>query len=60
VAAETGGPQIGQTLLAKADALGADLIVMGAYTHSRLRQLIMGGVTRHLLHGATVPLLLCH
>jgi nucleotide-binding universal stress UspA family protein len=33
---------------------------MGAYTHSRLRQLILGGVTRHVLHAANLPVLLCH
>jgi nucleotide-binding universal stress UspA family protein len=38
----------------------ADLIVMGAYTHSRLLQLILGGVTRHLLEEARVPLLMAH
>lgn len=47
------------------DALGqmsedADLLVMGAYTTSRLRELILGGVTRHMLDTATVPLLLAH
>jgi nucleotide-binding universal stress UspA family protein len=38
----------------------ADLLVMGAYTHSRLRELIMGGVTRHVLEQATPPLLMAH
>lgn len=38
----------------------ADLLVMGAYTHSRLRQLILGGVTRHVLERATLPLLMAH
>lgn len=38
----------------------ADLLVMGAYTHSRLRQLILGGVTRHVLEHATLPLLMAH
>jgi nucleotide-binding universal stress UspA family protein len=33
---------------------------MGAYTHSRLRQLILGGVTRHMLHHAGVPVLMMH
>lgn len=41
-------------------AIGADLLVMGAYTHSRLRQLILGGVTRHMLHHATIPVLMTH
>ena len=33
---------------------------MGAYTHSRMRQLILGGVTRHVLAEATVPLFMAH
>jgi nucleotide-binding universal stress UspA family protein len=33
---------------------------MGAYTHSRLRQLILGGTTRHVLEQATMPLLMAH
>jgi nucleotide-binding universal stress UspA family protein len=33
---------------------------MGAYTHSRLRQLILGGVTRHILDNASIPVLLSH
>jgi nucleotide-binding universal stress UspA family protein len=54
------GHQVGQTLLDEAARRGADMVVMGAYTHSRLRQLILGGVTRHVLHAATLPVLLCH
>lgn len=54
------GSHVGQSLLDEAAALGADLIVMGAYTHSRLRQLILGGVTRHVLHSATLPVLMSH
>jgi nucleotide-binding universal stress UspA family protein len=54
------GGQVGNGLLAQAASLGADLVVMGAYTHSRLRQLVMGGVTRHVLYAATLPVLLSH
>jgi nucleotide-binding universal stress UspA family protein len=50
----------GVALLSQATALGADLVVMGAYTHSRLRQLILGGVTRHVLHDSPLPVLLSH
>ena len=42
-----------------ADA-GVDLLVMGAYTHSRMRQLILGGVTRHVLEEAAIPLFMAH
>ncbi len=38
---------------------GADLLTMGAYSHSRLRQLILGGVTRHVLENADIPVLMC-
>lgn len=38
----------------------ADLVVMGAYTHSRLRELILGGVTRFMLEESTLPLLMAH
>jgi nucleotide-binding universal stress UspA family protein len=50
----------GEELLAQATAAGADMLVMGAYTHSRLRQLILGGVTRHVLHHAAMACLMCH
>jgi nucleotide-binding universal stress UspA family protein len=35
-----------------------DLLVMGAYAHSRLRQQILGGVTRHILEHATLPVMM--
>ncbi len=54
------GANAGNVLLEQCAALNADLLVMGAYTHSRLRQLILGGVTRHVLGHAQVPCLLCH
>ncbi|HIJ38665.1 MAG TPA: universal stress protein [Rhodospirillaceae bacterium] len=50
----------GPALMAEAVRLDADLVVMGAYTHSRLRQLILGGVTRQVLRDAPLPVLLCH
>jgi nucleotide-binding universal stress UspA family protein len=50
----------GKALSDEAKAMGADLIVMGAYTHSRLRQLILGGVTRHMLQAADLPVFLSH
>jgi nucleotide-binding universal stress UspA family protein len=40
--------------------LGASMIVMGAYGHSRLREFLLGGVTRHLLSECGLPLLLAH
>jgi hypothetical protein len=50
----------GEVLLAKADELGCDLIVKGAYTQSRLRQMIFGGTTRHILANARLPVLMAH
>jgi nucleotide-binding universal stress UspA family protein len=50
----------GDVLLSRAFDLGADLIVMGAYGHSRMREMVLGGVTRHLLQHMTVPVLLSH
>ncbi len=50
----------GEVLFKDCAQIGADLIVMGAYTRNRLRQLILGGVTRHALENAAVPLLMAH
>jgi nucleotide-binding universal stress UspA family protein len=47
-------------ILEEAQSLGADLIVMGGYAHSRLRELVFGGATRDLLRSATIPLLMAH
>jgi nucleotide-binding universal stress UspA family protein len=51
---------VGAGLLAAAAAFNADLVGMGAYSHSRLRQLILGGVTRHVLSHAAMPVLMAH
>jgi nucleotide-binding universal stress UspA family protein len=50
----------GETILRKAEELGCDLIVKGAYTQSRLRQMIFGGATRHILANANLPVLMAH
>ena len=50
----------GPAVVTAADTHHATLIVMGAYTHSRLREAFLGGVTRHLLAHAPVPLLMSH
>jgi nucleotide-binding universal stress UspA family protein len=49
---------VGAGLLAAAQAFGCDLLSMGAYSHSRLRQLILGGVTRHVLENAALPVMM--
>ncbi|MBI2752132.1 MAG: universal stress protein [Betaproteobacteria bacterium] len=51
---------IGNQLLSRAADIEADLIVMGAYGHSRVRELVLGGVTRTLLDTMTVPVLMSH
>lgn len=53
------GKTVGETLIAAASAVGADLMVMGAYTHSRLRELVFGGVTREVL-AAEMAVLMAH
>lgn len=54
------GNDTGQMLLSLAADLGSDLIVMGAYGHGRMRELVLGGVTRTILESMTVPVLLSH
>jgi nucleotide-binding universal stress UspA family protein len=51
---------IGRQLLGSAKELGADLMVMGAFHHSRWREFILGGVTLTVLEEATIPLLMAH
>jgi nucleotide-binding universal stress UspA family protein len=53
----TEGRSTGEVLLAQTTAHGADLLVMGAYGHARVRELVFGGVTRHVLNTATLPVL---
>lgn len=59
-ALDAGPRTVGVSLLSAAAAAGADLLVMGAYTHSRLHRLIFGGVTREVLSSATIPVLMAH
>lgn len=54
------GQSISDTLLTKAEDIGADLIVMGGYSHSRFRETLFGGVTREMIEDAETPLLLSH
>jgi nucleotide-binding universal stress UspA family protein len=48
------------TLIDAAERTGAGLLVMGGYEHSRLREIALGGVTRHIIAHATMPVLLAH
>ena len=50
----------GETILTEATALGCDLLVKGAYTQSRLRQMFFGGATSHILSNTAMPVLMAH
>jgi nucleotide-binding universal stress UspA family protein len=54
------GRNTGEAILTAAESLGCDLLIKGAYTQSRLRQMIFGGTTRHILAHAALPVLLAH
>ena len=54
------GVPAGEVLLSRAADLGADLLVIGAYGHSRMRELLLGGATRSILQSMTVPVLMSH
>lgn len=58
--AATAGQSVGAALLQAAQAVSADLLVLGGYGHSRLRELVLGGVTRHVLNNADIPVLMAH
>jgi nucleotide-binding universal stress UspA family protein len=54
------GIDIGSAILGRATENSADLIVMGAYSHSRLRELVLGGATRFVFESMSVPTLMSH
>jgi nucleotide-binding universal stress UspA family protein len=54
------GRLTGEAILTHAKALGCDLVIKGAYTQSRLRQMIFGGTTRHILSNTELPILMAH
>jgi nucleotide-binding universal stress UspA family protein len=51
---------VGADLLSTAQKTGAGLIVMGAYTHGRIRQVVFGGVTSHVVQNADLPVMMAH
>ncbi len=51
---------VGEAILAHATDMDIDLIVMGGYGHSRLREMVLGGVTRHVLDHMKIPVLMSH
>ena len=54
------GTDVQSAILSHAADTGADFMVMGGYGHSRLREFILGGVTRSILKSMTVPVLMSH
>jgi nucleotide-binding universal stress UspA family protein len=57
---EPKGKTPGEVFVAEAMAMNADLMIKGAYTQSRLRQMIFGGATRHIIMSAEIPVLFAH
>jgi nucleotide-binding universal stress UspA family protein len=57
---EPGVAPVGAALLGTAAELGADLLVMGGYGHSRFREMVLGGVTRFVMTNAGLPVLMAH
>jgi nucleotide-binding universal stress UspA family protein len=55
-----GDADVGDILLSHAADAGSDLIVMGGYGHSRLREFVLGGVTRSIVRSMTAPVLMAH
>ncbi|MEO8244300.1 MAG: universal stress protein [bacterium] len=56
----SGGEEIGTCITGRATETGADLVVMGAYGHARMHEMIFGGTTRSLIEQSKVPVLLAH
>jgi nucleotide-binding universal stress UspA family protein len=57
---DAGSRAVGEVLLEHAEQAKADLLVMGGYGHSRLREFLIGGVTQHVRAHATIPVLMAH
>lgn len=60
LAIEAGKGHPGQLILDHAASIGCDLLIKGAYTQSRIRQMIFGGATSHILANATIPVFMAH
>ncbi|NPD14370.1 universal stress protein [Xinfangfangia sp. D13-10-4-6] len=53
-------PRVSEVLARQCQDIGADMMVMGAYGHSRFREALLGGATRNMLEGAEVPVFMAH
>jgi nucleotide-binding universal stress UspA family protein len=60
ITADAGNRPSGEMMLTKATELGCDLLIKGAYTQSRLRQMIFGGATSHILAKTNLPVFMAH
>lgn len=58
--AESSHSDVGNILLKQAQALDSQMMIMGAYGHSRLRELMLGGTTRHVIDHTSLPILFSH
>lgn len=57
---DSGGDSVGVALVRAVKDKKVDMLVMGAYSHSRWREMIIGGVTRHIIYNAPVPVFMSH
>lgn len=57
---QSGDDTVGEAMVKAVSEQGADMLVMGAYSHSRWREMIIGGVTRHAIHNMPVPIFMSH
>jgi len=57
---DPGSRPVGEVILEEATRAGCDLLVMGGYGHSRIRELLVGGATRYMISHATIPVLMAH
>lgn len=55
-----GGAAVSDLMMTEAANIGGDLVIMGAYSHSRMREFVLGGVTRHALRHVVTPLMMMH
>jgi nucleotide-binding universal stress UspA family protein len=60
VSVELRGRSTGEAVLSAAETEGADLLIKGAFTRSRLQQMIFGGATSHIMQRAQLPVLMAH
>jgi nucleotide-binding universal stress UspA family protein len=58
--ADSSRSDVGDILLKQAQAIDSQMIIMGAYGHSRLRELMLGGTTRHVIDHTSLPVLFSH